>query len=152
MGYLHLFERYGSPQREADLRLSCYLVRPDALTLDRIPWNDQQAARYIAEIEATAAALREYRQALAARYAELSTMPYALRLEIKRTPASLSFHGVYFDIRIVRRFEDGTETEELREHFTGKERRQALARFEDLKKQHPGIEIVKDIEKKQWEK
>lgn len=45
-----------------------------------------------------------------------------------------------------------TEIQELNEHYTGKQRREALARFEELRKQRPGIELVKDIEKRSWEK
>jgi len=51
-----------------------------------------------------------------------------------------------------QRYEDGTEIQELNEHYTGKQRREALARFEELRKQRPGIELVKDIEKRSWEK
>ena len=35
---------------------------------------------------------------------------------------------------------------------TAKQRREALARFEELKKQRPGIEIVKDIDRRSWER
>ena len=35
---------------------------------------------------------------------------------------------------------------------TAKQRREALARFEELKKQRPGIETVKDIERRSWER
>ena len=47
---------------------------------------------------------------------------------------------------------DGTEIKELREKYSGKDRRKAFARFEEIQKQRPGIEAIKDIEKRSWEK
>ena len=41
--------------------------------------------------------------------------------------------------------------QELAETYQGKQRRKALARFEELKRQRPGIEIMKGIEKRSWE-
>lgn len=55
-------------------------------------------------------------------------------------------------MQIIRTYEDGTTETVLHEHFTGKERRAAFARFEELKRQRPGIETLQDTEKKPWEK
>ena len=65
MSYEHLFQRYGSPSDEADIRLTGYLLRPDKLKEYQIKRNDETAARLILECERTAETLREYRQALA---------------------------------------------------------------------------------------
>lgn len=151
MSYDHLFTRYGSPSKEAEIRISAYLLRPDTLTADRIAWNDEQAARVISICQQTIEALQEYRQALAARYAALATAPYSLRLELKRTPGWRD-RGVDYYVTLYKTYEDGTEIMELNEHYKGKQRREALARFEGLKKQRPGIEAVKDIERRSWEK
>ena len=151
MSYETLFQRYGSPSTEAEIRITAYLIRPDKLTADRIPWNDEQAARLISGCESLIASLKEYRQALAARYAELESAPYALRLELERKP-SYNGSGVLYYVRIIREYQDGTEVQELAETYHGKQRREALARFEELKKQRPGIEIMKDIEKRSWER
>ena len=94
---------------------------------------------------------KEYRKALAARYSELDAAPYSLRLELERKP-SYSGSGVLYYVRIIRKYQDGTEVQELAETYQGKQRREALARFEELKKQRPGIEIMKDIEKRSWER
>ena len=48
--------------------------------------------------------------------------------------------------------EDGTAETVLHEHFTGKERRAAFARFAELKHQRPGIEIYQDTDKRSWER
>ena len=151
MSYEPLFQRYGSPSREAEINIRGYLVKPDKLTQERIRGNDESAARLIERCEEVIAALKEYRQALAARYAELDAAPYSIRLELERKP-SYSGSGVLYYVRIVRAYQDGTEVQELAETYQGKQRREALARFEELKKQRPGIEIVKDIERRSWEK
>lgn len=151
MSYETLFQRYGSPSTDAEIRITAYLIRPDKLTADRIPWNDEQAARLISGCESLIASMKEYRQALAERYAMLQTAPYKLRLELERKP-SYNGSGVLYYVRIIREYQDGTEVQELAETYQGKQRREALARFEELKKQRPGIEIVKDIEKRSWER
>lgn len=151
MSYESLFQRYGSPSREAEINIRGYLVKPDKLTQERIRGNDESAARLIERCEEVIAALKEYRQALAARYAELDAAPYSLRLELERKP-SYSGSGVLYYVRIIRKYQDGTEVQELAETYQGKQRREALARFEELKKQRPGIEIMKDIEKRSWER
>lgn len=151
MSYETLFQRYGSPSTDAEIRITAYLIRPDKLTADRIPWNDEQAARMISGCESLIASLKEYRKALAERYAMLQTAPYKLRLELERKP-SYNGSGVLYYVRIVREYQDGTEVQELAETYQGKQRREALDRFEELKKQRPGIEIMKDIEKRSWER
>ena len=151
MSYESLFTRYGSPSKEAEIRVTGYLLHTSKLTADRIPWNDEQAARIIAQCESTIEALKEYRKALAERYATLQTAAYKLRLELKRE-AGWRGKGVDYYVNIYRTYEDGTEVMELNEHYTGKQRREALARFEELKKQRPGIETMQDTEKRSWER
>ena len=151
MSYENLFQRYGSPSREAEINIRGYLTRPDKLTQERIRGNDESAARLIERCEEVIAALKEYRQALAARYAEIDAAPYSLRLELERKP-SYNGSGVLYYIRIIRAYQDGTEVLELNEAYTGKDRRTALARFEELKKERPGIDTVKDIERRIWER
>lgn len=151
MSYETLFTRYGCPSDEARISITGCLHHPEKLTLDQIKNNDGYALRIIEEARTVIADLTEYRKGLAARYAQLTTAPYSLRLELERYPAN-SFHGVSFEVRIIKRYEDGTTVPELIEKYPGKERRQALARFEELKKQRPGIELWKDIERRSWER
>ena len=146
-----IFRRYGSPSTEGRIEIRGYLLLPDQLVEKEIQHYDENAARVIAECEAMIQDLKEYRRDLAARYAQLTTLSYKLRLEIERDP---HWRGKCVDyyVRIIKTYEDGTEIQELNEHYTGKQRREALARFEELRKQRPGIELVKDIEKRSWEK
>ena len=112
---------------------------------------DQSAARLITEAQTLIVQLTEYRQALAARYAALATAAYRDRLELTRRRAWRN-EPVYYDVRIVRTYEDGTTETTLSETYPGKQRREALARYDGLRKQRPGIETLKDIAPKSWEK
>ena len=113
---------------------------------------DATAARDIAALESLISDLKEYRQELAARYAQLETMAYTDRLELERRPDGWRGGNITYYLRIVRKYEDGTEAQQMHETFPGKQRRDALKRFEELKKQRPGIKAVKDIEKRSWER
>lgn len=151
MSYLDLFQRYGRPSREADIRLSGWLLRPEDLTADKIAGYDQNAARLIAEAQILIDQLSEYRATLAERYAALATAAYRDRLELTRDPGYRGKPVIYF-VRIVRTYEDGTTERVLDEKYFGTERRKAFARFEELKHQRPGIETMQDTEKRSWER
>lgn len=151
MSYLDLFQRYGNPSREADIRLSGWLLRPDALTAEKIAGYDQSAARLITEAQTLIDQLTEYRAALAERYAALATAAYRDRLELTRDPGYRGKPVIYF-VRIVRTYEDGTTERVLDEKYFGTERRKAFARFAELKHQRPGIETMQDTDKRSWER
>lgn len=151
MSYLDLFQRYGSPSREASVQIRDYLIRPDALTADRIANYDKSAARTIAECRQLIDQLTEYRQALAERYAQFATAAYRDRLELRRDPG---YRGkpVIYSVQIVRTYEDGTTETPLSETYTGADRRKAFARFAALQKERPGIETIQDTERRAWER
>ena len=151
MSYLDLFQRYGNPSQEAEIRLTAYLLRPDALTADRIKSNDESAARVIARCNELIDQLTEYRAALAERYAALATAAYRERLELIRERRWRD-SPVLYHVQIVRTYEDGTTERVLDEKYFGTERRKAFARFAELKKQRPGIETMQDTEKRSWER
>jgi hypothetical protein len=150
MSYLDLFQRYGSPSREASVQIRDYLIRPDVLTADRIANYDKSAARTIAECRQLIDQLTEYRQALAERYAQLATAAYRDRLELRRDPG---YRGkpVIYSVQIVRTYEDGTTETPLSETYTGTDRRKAFARFAVLQKERPGIETIQDTDRRAWE-
>lgn len=149
--YSPLFERYGSPCREAEIRLYGYLTRPDKLdTFDRIRHMDDSAARLIADCKRLVTQLSAYRQDLAARYNDLATMPSRDRLVLERAP---TYSGkIAYYIRFFTDYEDGTTVNTASETFVGRDRHKAIARFEELRRQRPGIEAEKRIDKKQWER
>lgn len=151
MSYLDLFQRYGSPSREASVQIRDYLIRPDVLTADRIANYDKSAAHTIAECRQLIDQLTEYRQALADRYAQLATAAYRDRLELRRDPG---YRGkpVIYSVQIVRTYEDGTTETPLSETYTGADRRKAFARFAALQKERPGIETIQDTDRRAWER
>lgn len=150
MSYHNLLMRYGTEAESAEQRIYIYCEAPNRLTTVKdVVYRDRTAEHDINRLEKLIVDLKDYRQALAARYAQLETMAYTDRLEIERYPGG---SGVKFYVRIVRKFEDGTTENILHETYSGKERRTALNRFEELKKQRPGIEAVKDLEQRSWER
>lgn len=80
----------------------------------------------------------------------LAVMPYNTRLELRRVPPISG--KIRYEVRLVREYEDGTKVKELEEVFQGKERAKALERFSALQKERPGIETVKDIGRRPWER
>lgn len=146
-----LFTRYGSPCKDAEIKIWGYLTRPDdCAKFEDIRRNDNNAARLIADCKRLISQLTEYRQDLAGRYSALATMPSKDSLELQRCPHIGG--GITYHIRHFTEYEDGTRVETETETFPGKERRAALKRFEELKKARPGIECKIDIEKRAWER
>lgn len=151
MSYTDLFQRYGAPSKDAEIRILYYLKRPEALdTFERIKHYDGEAAQIIAQCKKLIEDMSEYRQDLAARYNQLATMPSRRRLRLERY---VNFNNKkFYCIRHFTNYDDGTVVETETETFPGKERRAALARFAELKKQYPGIVAEMYIEKKSWER
>lgn len=152
MSYIdELFTRYGSPCKEADIKIWGWLKRPDTCaSFDDVRSYDDKAARLIADCKHLVTQLIEYRQDLAARYNALATMPSKDSVLLERYYTGYS--GITYYIRYFTEYEDGTKVETATETFPGKERHTAIKRFEELKKARPGIEYIKDIEKKSWER
>ena len=151
MSYRDLLYTYGSPSKSAEHRVYIYVQAPECLqTTTDVVHRDKSAAQDIERLQKLVDNLKDYRQALAARYGQLETMSYKRRLSLVRDPSRYS--GIRYRITIQRIYEDGTTSEELHESYEGKERHVALKRFGELLKQYPGIESEKDISKKHWEK
>ena len=151
MSYHDLLKMYGSEQETAEQRIYIYVEQPHTLkTPHDIAWRDGQVAAEIKRMESMIDDLRDYRVALAQRYAELETMPYTRVLTIKRDP---SYKGrITYWVTITRELTDGTKIDELREQYAGQERAKAFARFAALQKQYPGITSVKDVARRSWER
>lgn len=150
MSYHDLLTMYGGEQREAEQSVYIYVQQPKRYkTTDDISRKDADIARQIERMERLIDDLRDYRVALAQRYAELETMPYTRVLTLKRDP---SYKGrITYLVTITRELADGTKIDELREQYAGQERSKAFARFASLQKQYPGIASVKDVARRSWE-
>ena len=151
MSYHDLLNQYGQEQKSAEQRIYIYAQAPKSLTTtEEVVYRESSVRQTIGQLEKIIADLKDYQIALAARYAELETMSYQYRLELTRCP---HWKGhIEYVVQIVKTLEDGTEIKELREKYSGKDRRKAFERFEELRKQRPGIEAIKDIERRHWEK
>lgn len=151
MGFEKLFTRYGSPSNEANIDARCFLVKPSKIDdLERIVRYDKSASDMINTCRQIIEDMQEYRQALAKRYSEFSVMPYFLRLELDRKKG---YDGkVFYHVRLLKVYEDGTTTKEIDESYVGAERHEAFKRFEQLKRDRPGIVATKNIEKSKWER
>lgn len=151
MSYHDLLNLYGGEQLEAEQRVYIYVQQPKRYkTTDDISRKDADIARQIERMERLIDDLRDYRVALAQRYAELETMPYTRVLTLKRDP---SYKGrITYWVTITLELTDGTKIDELREQFLGQDRAKAFARFASLQKQYPGIASVKDVARRSWER
>lgn len=138
--------------REAEIRVSGYFQHPDKLdTPERVAYYDRSAAGTIQRMEEYIESLRGYRQALAARYAALASMPYGYRLDLIRR-RGWSDKRVTYTVALVREYQDGHEEAEESATYPGTQRREAIKAFEALKKSRPGIACNVDIEKRPWER
>lgn len=137
---------------EAEVKVYDHLRLPDKLTdLDGVTLYDRSASGTIQRMEEYIEALRGYRQALAARYAALASMPYDYRLDLIRR-RGWSDKRVTYTVALVREYQDGHEEAEESTTYPGTQRREALKAFEALKKSRPGIACNVDIGKRPWEK
>lgn len=151
MTWQELFDRSWR-RDEAEIKIYDHLRLPSKLTsLDSVALYDRSAADTIRRMEEALEALKGYRQALAERYAVLATMPYKLRLDLIRHKGWYD-KKVTYTLRLVRVYEDGHEETEHETKYPGTERRAAIAAFETMQKQRPGIECNMDISKKSWER
>lgn len=139
-----LFTRYGSPSKEAEIRILQWLYAPETCrSFEDVRRQDDKAARLIADCEHLITQLREYRQDLAKRYNDLATMPSKQSIELQRY---VNYDGkVFYFIRHYTVYADGTKYETETKNFTGKDRHEAIKLFAELQKQHPGIEAKSNI-------
>ena len=137
---------------EVEIKIYDHLRHPDKLTdTDGVALYDRSAAGTIQRMEEYIEALRGYRQALAARYAALASMPYGYRLDLIRR-RGWSDKRVTYTVALVREYQDGHEEAEESTTYPGTQRREAMKEFDRLKKSRPGIACNVDIEKRPWEK
>lgn len=149
MTYEDLFIRYGTRQECASHEIHIYAHDPSVVTsTSEISRLDEWAAQSIAGLESYISAMREYRQHLAARYGELVTMPYTLRIDANREKRDC----VRYYICITKVFEDGTEDHGTYENFHGKDRAKFYARLRELEKQYPNASHKYTLEKARWER
>lgn len=145
-----MFER----SEEERLQIYNYIVKPDALdSIERIKLFDENAARTIKEAQQMIEKLTRYRADLYKRFNDIYGAAYSMQLLIKRT-FDYAANRRYYTVTVSRVYDRADIAAEavVKETYTGQDRHKALKRFDELKKQYPGIEAVKDIAKSKWEK
>ena len=150
MSYQDLLNQYGHEQPQAETRVYIFAQAPQKLTTpDEVAYRDRTAAQDIKRLEKLVDDLKDYRRALAHRYAELETLPYTYLLKLERVP---HWEGhIEYVITLTKTLSDGTKTQDLREVFPGKDRRKAFTRAAELRRQRPGIPYEEDIARRPWE-
>lgn len=151
MTYAEFYSRYGIQTNEYSHEVWLYGRRPAAIyKLDIMQDEDKRSADKIAELESLIDCLKQHRQAIAARYQELSTAPTVPVITLKRTKTI--YNGIQYTITRYRQYLDGTRAEISHTTYSGKERHKAIADYNAAVKAHPGITAEMDIAKGRWER
>lgn len=113
---------------------------------------DQWAARDIQRLEETVQILKEYRKELYEHTQRLQELESRLQLKLKREKRY--DHKVHYCLTVKRIYpaNERMYNDIINEHYDGSDRSKAIKRYEQLKKEYPCIEAIKDIEKGRWEK
>ena len=148
-----LFQRYGSPVQETELRITGYFTKAESIhKTEHIRREDERAQRLIQELQTKIEQLTAYRISLAEQYSLLETAPTIPIVRLKRR-RDYRDKKVYYYLSTFRRFtESGIEVEESCQTYPGTERNQALKDFQAYTKAHPGIIAEIDIAKSRWER
>ena len=149
------FFKYADNSGMVDIfRSRHYITWPDKInSLEQCKQADKATVNEIDDLKRLIDLLQEYRIELFNRYQEIVSTNYHLRLTLKREInyyKNKKFYYIYLE-KVYDR-EDVKPEELLQERFDGAERHKAFKRFAELQKQYPNIEIIKDINKKHWEK
>ena len=133
---------------------SAYIKKPDKIkSLSELQEYDKKAVSEIEYLKSKIELLNLYRVELYNRFQEINSANYHLQIRIERQRRYYENKVFYYIImENIPDREDVAPREVLAETFQGKDRHNALKRFAELCKQYPHAEIIKKIEKLQWER
>lgn len=138
--------------REEEIKIYGYLSPFGNVTdINRLKSYDEYSARFIANTEAAIQRVKEYRKELFNHTQYLASAPYTLELKLLRERRFRN-SNVYYYITLSKVYDGIGNHDIISESYNGTKRSTAVKRFEELKKQYPGAEAIKDIEKRSWEK
>ena len=126
----------------------CYQFK-EISNIKTLQGYDRSAADYIKQCYENIKTLKAYREQLFNHVQKIVSAPEKLTLEIWRHLDYYKNNRVLYDITLNNTI-DGIRNPQriLFESYTGKQRREALARFEELKKQYPQAEIIDRSQKR----
>ena len=132
---------------------SAYIKKPDKIkSLSELQEYDKKAVSEIEYLKNKIEFLNLYRVELYNRFQEINSANYHLQIRIERQRRYYENKVFYYiTMENIPDREDVAPREVLAETFQGKDRYNALKRFAELCKQYPHAEIIKKIEKSQWE-
>lgn len=148
-----LFSQYGTPQKQMSRKkVYVYEEHPENLySMDAISNSFTHVERTLEELEELMDELKTYRVALAERYNYIATAPTRQKIRLQRYNRECVTYVIHFYTMF---FDGGHEEEDYKKsrHYAGKDRREALKDFEQLKSQYPNAIFEKDIDRKSWER
>lgn len=133
------------------IKLNIYLWPYEHETnIKQLQKYDNYLKRDIDDLQATIKQIEEHRKKLFLHTQKLTSSQFSLKLSLIRRR---DYTGkVFYYIALSKVFSEIGEQKIIDETYPGTERHNAIKRFEDLKKQYPGAEHVKEIEKARWER
>ena len=111
---------------------------------------DRYTVDSINRLQAAIEELKSYRTELFNHTQKLINSAYSIEVSIERYK---HYYGkVNYYVKVAKVFENIGHEYIISEIYQGTERYTALKRFEELKKQYPGANYIKNIEKSKWER
>ena len=133
---------------------TAYIRNPQKIkSLLEVQEYDKKAQEEIEYLKQKNELMSIYRAELYNRFQEINSANYHLRITIERQRRYYENKVFYYvTVHNVPDRADVATVEVLTEVFEGKQRHNALKRFDELCKQYPHAETVKKIEISQWER
>lgn len=148
-----MFMRYGSPSREAEIKVAQYLIHPEDIDeIKRIEHYDESAARAIEDMQKAIEKLQTYRIALCERYNFITTAPKQKVIKLQRERSYSDKRVYYYIAEYEKNMLDDKETLIKSTKYQGKDRKKAFEDFDKIILKNPDAIVIKDTEKKYWER
>lgn len=148
-----LFDLYGNYHKDMTSKqfyITCEHPEKIETESDIMKWLDH-ANKDIEKLELYIARLQAYKMELVKRYNYIMTRPTKEKILLQRYKkyrGNVYYYIIFYTVDL----ETGTEKETDRKTYKGTEKKQALKDFETICKDHKNAIIIKDIDKKSWEK
>lgn len=143
-----LFYRFGSYQKEmSDKTIHLYEQHPEKLHTEKDILNYfDRSARDLEQLEECILELKAYQMALTQRYNFIKTSPAKKKIKIKREQRyqeKVYYYILFYNVNLNDGYEELTNSIK----YPGKERKQALLYFEQLKKENPDCIFEMEVKK-----
>lgn len=148
-----LFTIYGQPQKQmSDKVIRIYEQHPERLHTEKDILNSfARVNQDLERLEEVILELKAYQIELTNRYNYIKTAPTKQKIKLyreKRYQEKVFYYIQFYDVNLT----DGHEEMTNSIKYTGKERKQAIEHFGQLKKEKNNTIFEKDIERKSWER